>query len=109
MSSCSIITACIPSTREGNVLTQVCVSVHTFEGGGVPYLRSGGYHGHAGLGWGYPIPGLDRGYPLARSGWWGVPQSGLDGGDTQSHVWTGGTLPGNAGLDHGGYWDMVPP
>ena len=46
------------STREGNVLTRVCVSVHTCGGGeGTPSQV-----------WGAPWPGLDGG---------GVPQPGL--------------------------------
>ena len=36
-----VITARVRSTREGNVLTPVCVSVHTFWGGGVPVSVKG--------------------------------------------------------------------
>ena len=37
-----IITARVRSTREGNVLTPVCVSVHTFGGGGWSQVQVGG-------------------------------------------------------------------
>ena len=76
-----VITARVRSTRECNVLTPVCVSVHTWGGtqsqvwpGGVPHPRSGQEEGgtpsqvwrgvpYHRSGWrGYPIPGLDRGY-----------------------------------------------
>ena len=94
----NIFTARVRSTREGNVLIRVCVSVHTCRGGGypisglgrgVPHLRFGGYpisgcgvpHLRSGS---YPILGL--GVPHPRSG---VPH--LRSGGTPSQVWTGGT------------------
>ena len=86
----NVITARVRSTREVNVLTPVCVSVHTCEGGGgrggLPHLRSGGY----------PIPGLDRGgVPHPRSGYpppdmgWDTPQTQVWLGGIPSQVWSG--------------------
>ena len=84
------VTARVRSTREGNVLTPVCVSVHTCRGGGggAPHLRSGGrgvpHLRISGLGGGgYPIPGLAGVYPipgLAGGGEYPIP--GLDWADT---------------------------
>ena len=88
-----VFTARVRSTREGNVLTPVFVSVHTYGGGGYPIsglgkggtpsqVRVGGYPisglGRGGtpfqvqVGRGYPIPGLGRGVPHPRSRWGGT-------------------------------------
>ena len=50
-----IFTARVRSTREGNIYTWECLSVH-----------------HCGGGAGYPIPGLG-GVPPSQVWWWGVP------------------------------------
>ena len=67
------ITARVRSTREGNIYTWECLSVHHWWGG----------------------------YPSPRSGWGGVPRSGWSGG-TPSQVWMVGGNP-FPGLDGGGY------
>ena len=82
-----IFTAPVHSTREGNVLTPVCVSVHTCRGG---YPISGSQVWGGG---GYPIPGLAGGGVLH-------PRSGLEG--TLSQVWIGWIPPPKT-------WDGVPP
>ena len=103
-------TARVRSTREGNVLTRVCVSVHTCGGGGgVPHLRSGGRvvpHSRSGGGYpsqvwlgGYPIPGLGGGYP--------VPGLGLGG--TPSQVWPGGYPISGWGTQGTPYPDLEYP
>ena len=117
-----IITTRVRSTREGNVLTRVCVSVHTCGGGrgGTPYEVWVGGYPISGLGrggtpsqvWvkGYPISGLGRGVPHLRSvrypiSGWGVPQlrSGgypiLGQGGTPPQAMEGG-IPSQVG---GGY------
>ena len=72
-----LITARVRSTREGNVLTPVCVSVHTFGGGsqvsdfqgGVPGLRfSGGGPRFSSGGAGSQIFGGGGGYPVSVKG-----------------------------------------
>ena len=75
-----IITARVRSTREGNIYTWECLSVHNCGGGwgGTPsevWWQGGG---------GYPIPGLAGG---------GYPIPGLAGG----------------GVPHPQTWDWVPP
>ena len=64
-------------------------------GRGVPHLRSGVPHLRSGWGgtqvW---MVGCTLGTPLTRSGWWGVPQPGQDGG-----VYPGYTRPGLGGGD----------
>ena len=78
----AMFTARVRSTREGNVLTPVCVSVHTCGGGGggVPHPRSG---------WGggprvppqiwdrVPPPGPGMGYPPAPGTGYPPPNLGL--------------------------------
>ena len=91
-----ICTARIRSTREGNVLTCICVSVYTR--GGYPILPDRGYPHHSW--WGYiPHPSqwiMDHlrsgqaSYPHSRSVQ-GYPIPGEDGG-TPSQVKTRGTL-----------------
>ena len=78
-----VITARIWRMREGTV--SVCLSVHTSTGGGVPSQV-------------WMVVG---GGTLARSGWWGVPQSGLDGGGVPQSGLDGGGIP-QSGLDGGG-------
>ena len=63
----TLFTARVRSTREGNVLTLVCVSVHTCRGTPPQDLRSG---------WGgYPIPGLDTPPDM---GWGTPPRPGME-------------------------------
>ena len=103
----NLFTARVRSTREGYVLTRVCVSVHTCRGRGTPSQVCG---------WGYPIPGLAGGgnpsqvwmvgryYPIP--GWAGGTCPRLGRG-TPSQVWVGGyPIPG---LDGGGYPGYPPP
>ena len=107
--------------REGNVLTPVCVSVHTCGGrGGTPsqVWGRGGTPSQVWPGGGVPIPGLDT--PQA---WDGVPLPQPDLG--WGTPWPDLAIPG---LDGGGYpipgvdtprdlgwgtppqtWDRVPP
>ena len=73
-----------PRTREGNVLTQVCVSVYTCGGG--PHPRSGG------------------GTPT-RSGWWGGTPS-RSGGYTGQVRMVGGGYPSQVWVV-GGYHSQV--
>ena len=91
-----IITARVRSTREGNVLTPVCVSVHTCGGGyPIPGLVGEGTPSQVWLGgtpsqvWlgGYPIPGLDGVPPRPGTGY---PPLQLGQGTPQT-------------------WDVVPP
>ena len=69
------LTARVRSTREGNVLTRVCVSVHNCGGGGLSHPRSGGTQSQVGgtpsQVWGVPHPMSGVGGTPARSGWWG--------------------------------------
>ena len=108
-----IFTARVRSTREGNIYTWECLSVHHFGGWGgipsqvwwwgVPHLRSGGG--------GYPIPGLARGVPYPRSGWGGGTIPGLVGG-TPSQVWPGWyPIPGRGEVPHlrSGGTQSIPP
>ena len=67
-----LVTAGVRSTREGTVLTGVCLL--TLGGGGLPHPRSGWWGG-------YPIPGVGGGVPHPGSGWWG---------GTPFQVWVGG-------------------
>ena len=84
--SFALITARVRSTREGNVLTPVCVSVHTF-GGGVPGLRfSGGVPGFRFLR-GYPVSDFQGGYLV--SDFWGGPRSEIFRGGTWSQIFGG--------------------
>ena len=100
-----VITARVRSTREGNVLTRVCVSVHSCWGGrgGVPHLRScreGGLGTPSQVwpGGECPIPGLARGgVPHSRSGR-GVPHPRSEWGTPQT--WDRVTPL---------TWDRVPP
>ena len=111
-----IFTVRVRSTREGNIYTWECLSVHHGGGGypipglsrgSTPFLVWGVPHPMSGWGgtpsqvWvggvpcprcgGYPIPGLDgggtQGTPLARSGWWGVPHDWM--GYSPHHDWMG--------------------
>ena len=77
-----------PLTWEGNVLTPVCVSVHTCRGGTTSQVWLGGY----------PIPGLLGGTP-SRSGWGGTP----------SQVWLGGVPHPRSGWGTPQTWDGVSP
>ena len=89
-----IFTARVRSTREGNIYTWECLSVHHCGGGypisglvaggiphprpgGVPHPRSGGTHPRSG--WGVPHPRSGRGVPHPRSGWGGTPSQVLLG------------------------------
>ena len=69
--------------------------------GGIPLTRSRWWVGT----WGTPNQVWMVGVPHPRSGWWGYPIPGLDGGATPSQVWmvrgTWGTP--RPGLDGGGY------
>ena len=47
----ALLPACIQSTREGNVLTSVCLSVHMGGGENEPTLDGGTYLGHLGQGY----------------------------------------------------------
>ena len=90
----TVVTARVRSTREGNVLTPVCVSAHTFGeggsqvqvqvGGGVPGLRfSGGVQGLRFLGEGSKVSDFQGGIPgLKFLG--GDPRSQILGGGTRS-------------------------
>ena len=62
----SIVTDRIRRIGEGNIFT-LCVSPHLNRGGTPSQVWNGGI--------GYHIPGLDKGVPHPRSGWWGVPPS----------------------------------
>ena len=102
----------VRNTREGNVLTRVCESVHTCVGGVAPSQVWGVLHPR--YGWGVPHPrsGVGGATP-ARSGWWGgvphpwgeegVPWPCLDGGGYLSDVWMGGTLA------RSGWWEVARP
>ena len=98
-----LVTARVRSTREGNIYTWECLSVHHC-GGGVPHPRSGwggtpsqvwpggtssqvwpgGTHPRSGQGVPHPRSGGVPGYPLTRSGWegtWGTPYLDLRWGN----------------------------
>ena len=77
-----IITARVRGTREGNVLTPVCVSVHTFGGG----PRSQVF-------WGGPRSQIFRGGPRSQIFRVGGPRSHIFGGGPRSHIFRGG-IPG---------------
>ena len=81
------VTARVRSTREGNIYTWKCLSVH-FGGGGGPRSRSGGVPGLRSGG----VPGPGRGGPRSRGG----TQSQVWGG-TQSQVWRGYLVSGPGG------------
>ena len=87
----NLITIHVCSTREGNIYTWKCLSVHHWWGGTLSQVWVGGYPIPGLDGGGYPVPGLENGgggtpsqvwmvggilHP--RSGWWGVshPRSG---------------------------------
>ena len=85
-----IITARVRSTREGNIYTWECLSVHHCRGdtlsqvwGGVPHLRSGGR--------GVPDPRYGGGYPIPGLAMGGYPIPGLAGGYPISGLGEGGT------------------
>ena len=104
------------STREGNIYTWECLSVHHWWGRGTP--------SRVWVGGGYPVPGLLGGaVPHPRSGWGEYPIPGLDGeggylGYPISWMWmVGGTpqsdLDGGGGLPQGTptrtEWGTPPP
>ena len=91
----SIITARVRSTREGNIYTWECLSVHRCRG--VPHPRSGGY----------PISGLAGGGTPSQVWLGGYPISGLGGPPSQvrgvPHLRSGGTpsqVGGTKGTPH---------
>ena len=95
-----IFTARVRSTRGGNVLTRVCVSVHTCRGNPI-----------SGLSGGYPIPGL-RGYPISGLG--GTPSQVQVGGYPISGLGREGTLSQVrgypiSGMGRGDTWDTPQP
>ena len=95
-----IFTARVRSTREGNIYTWECLSVHYRWGEGVPCPRSGGVpHLRSG---GYPIPGLGGTPSQVWTG--GYPIPGLDGGGT-----TGAPLPWLDGVPPHHDWMGYPP
>ena len=129
LSSCLIFTARVRSTREGNIYTWECLSVHHCGGvpyprsWGVPYLRSGDrgvphprYWGvpHPRSRWGgYSIAGLVGGTP-SRSGWGEVPH--LRSGGVPGYPQPEMGYPLDFGWDTPGpgtgyplTWDGVPP
>ena len=99
-----VITALVRSTREGNVLTRVCLSVH---GGGYPHpimLCNISQNAMGQLGGGGSLPGPARGVPCqVQPGGYpagGVPcQGGYPGWGVP---WLGG-YPGRGGTLAGGY------
>ena len=111
------ITALVRSTREGNIYTWECLSVH-IAGGGYPI--PGNVCSHCGGG-GYPIPGLaGGGVPHPRSGrgvphpdlgyspwtWDGVPPPVLGQGTPPDLGWGTSPSPGTGYPPH--TWDRVP-
>ena len=114
----NFITARVRSTREGNIYTWECLSVHHWWRGTLSQVWAGGTPSQVWVG-GYPVPGLGRGVPRPRSGGYpipglgggypipgrGYPVPGLDGGGyPPGQVWMVGGYP-RPGLDGGG----VPP
>ena len=85
-----IFTTRVRSTREGNIYTWECLSVHHCRG--VPHLRSGHGgvpHPRSGHG-GYPIPGLHGGTPCSHSGGtWARPRPDLGWSTPPSKPWMG--------------------
>ena len=85
----TLITARVRSTREGNVLTRVCLSVHR----GLPVSRNALQHFpecHRAAGGGGTLPGPVGGYP-ARSSQGGYPAGGYP---ARGYPGWGGTLAG---------------
>ena len=123
------ITAPLRSTREGNIYTWECLSVHHWWGRGTPSQVWVGAYPVPGLGW-YPNPGLGGGGTPTQVWVGGYPNPGLGGGGTPSQVevWVGGTksqvwvgrypipglggYPGYSPLARSGWWGVprvLPP
>ena len=104
MSNCKVllfsgrlfITARVRSTKEGNVLTRVCVSVHTCGGGRYPI---------SGLGEGGTPSQVWPGVPHLRSGW-GVPHPRSGQRGTPSQVLPVGYPPTRSGRGTPQTWDV---
>ena len=100
-------TARVRSTREGNIYTWECLSVHNCGGGGYPVLGLGEGGTPSQVWWqgGYPIPGLVGGYPLPPDLRWGTP---LDLGWGTPKTWDG-VPPQDLEWGTPQTWDLVPP
>ena len=100
-----LITARVRSTREGNVLTSVCPSIHPSvcpQGGGYPYPIMLCNISQNAMGRGGTRPGNPPGGVPDRVPPWGGP-------DTPPGGYLTGYPPGGSGYPPGGVPDRVPP